>query len=121
MSKPIYKIVDELPATNMTVRMLQALDWVVPGQWKNVVGFENTVKEVTGESDQAFIQKVGERAIALYNDKSQGYQRALWLVALAAFLPTHPLHLWQPWHPSHLWPRPSPVASRQARCTPRAS
>lgn len=79
MSKPIYKIIDDLPATNMTVRMLQALDWVVPGQWKNVVGFENTIKAVTGETDQVFIQKVGERAIALYNDKSQGYQRALWL------------------------------------------
>jgi len=25
------------------------------------------------------VQKIGERAIALYNDKSQGYQRALWL------------------------------------------
>jgi hypothetical protein len=79
MSKSIYKIVDDLPASNMTVRMLQALDWVVPGQWKNTVGFENTIKVVTGETDQAFIQKVGERAIALYNDKSQGYQRALWL------------------------------------------
>lgn len=79
MSKPIYKIVDDLPATNMTVRMLQALDWVVPGEWKNIVGFENTITAVTGETDQGFIQKVGERAIALYNDKSQGYQRALWL------------------------------------------
>ncbi|WP_425615124.1 hypothetical protein NA78x_005021 [Anatilimnocola sp. NA78] len=79
MSKAIYKIVDDLPATNMTVRMLQALDWVVPGQWHNIVGFENTIKAVTRETDQAFIQKVGERAIALYNDKSQGYQRALWL------------------------------------------
>ena len=79
MSRPIYKVVDDLPASNMTVRLLQALDWVVPGQWKNVVGFENTIKEVTGESDQKVIQQVGERAIALYNDKSQGYQRALWL------------------------------------------
>jgi hypothetical protein len=79
MSKPIYKVIDDLPSINMTVRMLHALDWVVPGQWKNVVGFENTIREVTGETDQQFIQKVGERAIALYNDKSQGYQRALWL------------------------------------------
>lgn len=86
MSKAIYKIVDDLPATNMTVRMLQALDWVVPGQWKNVVGFENTIKEVTGETDQAFIQKVGERAIALYNDKSQGYQRALWMYQTVDFM-----------------------------------
>lgn len=86
MSKPIYKIVDDLPASNMTVRLLQALDWVVPGQWKNVVGFENTIKEVTGESDQMFIQRVGERAIALYNDKSEGYQRALWLYETVDFV-----------------------------------
>ena len=25
------------------------------------------------------IQKIGERAIPLYNDKKQGYQRAVWL------------------------------------------
>ncbi|QDU30491.1 hypothetical protein ETAA8_56310 [Anatilimnocola aggregata] len=79
MSKSIYQIVDDLPKINMTVRMLHALDWVVPGQWQNIVGFENTIKAVTGETDQKLIQKIGERAIALYNDKSQGYQRALWL------------------------------------------
>jgi hypothetical protein len=66
--------------------LLQALDWVVPGQWKNIVGFENTIKAVTGETDQAFIQKVGERAIALYNDPSQGYQRALWLYQTVDFI-----------------------------------
>lgn len=86
MSKPIYKIVDDLPASNMTVRLLQALDWVVPGQWKNVVGFENTIKEVTGQTDQKLIQKIGERAIHLYNDKTQGYQRALWLYQTVDFV-----------------------------------
>lgn len=79
MSKPIYKIVDDLPAKSLTTRMLGALDWVVPGEWQNVVGFENTITHVTGERDQARIQKIGERAIALYNDKTQGYQTALWL------------------------------------------
>jgi hypothetical protein len=79
MSKTIYETVDALPAKNMTTRLLGALDWVVPGEWKNVVGFENTIKAVTGETDQKQIQKIGERAIKLYNDKSQGYQRALWL------------------------------------------
>jgi hypothetical protein len=79
MSKTIYQIVDELPAKNMTTRLLGALDWVVPGEWKNVVGFENTIREVTGEKDEKFIQKTGERAVGLYNDKSQGYQTALWL------------------------------------------
>jgi hypothetical protein len=79
MSKEIYQLVDELPAKNMTTRLLGALDWVVPGEWKNIVGFENTIREVTGEKDEKFIQKIGERAVRLYNDKSQGYQTAMWL------------------------------------------
>lgn len=79
MSKTIYQLVDDLPSKSLTTRMLSALDWVVPGEWKNIVGFDNTIKLVTGESNEARIQKIGERAIALYNDKTQGYQRAVWL------------------------------------------
>ena len=79
MSKSIFKLVDSLPENNLTVKMLKALDFVAPGQWKNLVGFEHTIKSLTGETDQAMIQKIGERAISLYNDKKQGYQRAVWL------------------------------------------
>lgn len=75
----IYKAVDQLPTTNITTRVLHALDFAAPGQWQNLVGFEATIRAVTGETDQALIQKVGERAIALFNDPKQGYQRALWL------------------------------------------
>ncbi|NJN68237.1 MAG: hypothetical protein HC884_16745 [Chloroflexaceae bacterium] len=79
MSRPIFELVDNLPTGNMTVRALQALDMIVPGQWENLVGFEATIKAITGETDQEMIQKIGERAIHLYNDTSQGYQRAMWL------------------------------------------
>ncbi|NER33235.1 MAG: hypothetical protein F6J93_04050 [Oscillatoria sp. SIO1A7] len=79
MSKPIFEIVDSLPEDNMTIKALRALDFVVPGEWENVVGFENTIRFVTGEEDEDLIQQIGERAIELYNDKSEGYQRALWL------------------------------------------
>lgn len=78
-SKPLFTLVDELPAKNMTVRLLNALDWVVPGQWTNLVGFDNTIKAVTGEDDPAMVKKIGERTVQLYNDKTQGYQRAVWL------------------------------------------
>jgi len=78
-AKPIYELVDDLPTSNITTRVLHALDFVAPGQWQNLVGFEATVKAVSGETDQALIQKIGERAIVLYNDKKQGYQRAMWL------------------------------------------
>jgi hypothetical protein len=58
---------------------LKTLDTFVPGQWENLVGFDHTIKTITGETDEAMVQAIGERAIALFNDKSQGYQRALWL------------------------------------------
>jgi hypothetical protein len=41
--------------------------------------FENTIKTLTGETDSKMVQKIGDRAIKLYNDKTQGYQRGLWL------------------------------------------
>jgi hypothetical protein len=79
MSKPIYDLVNELPTNNITIMVLRSLDFVVPGQWENVVGFENTIRKVTGETDEAMIQQIGDRAVRLFNDKSQGYQTALWL------------------------------------------
>ncbi|MEM1240107.1 MAG: hypothetical protein AAGI45_09735 [Cyanobacteria bacterium P01_H01_bin.26] len=79
MSKPIYELVNELPQKNLTVFVLRSLDRVLPGEWENLVGFENTIRQVTGESDAALVEQIGARAIQLYNDKSEGYQRALWL------------------------------------------
>lgn len=79
MSKPVYELVDQLPTGGITVMALKSLDFVIPGQWQNLVGFDNTIRAVTGETDEGLIQQIGERAVTLYNDKSQGYQRALWL------------------------------------------
>ncbi|MDJ0798081.1 MAG: hypothetical protein QNJ51_14890 [Calothrix sp. MO_167.B12] len=79
MSKAIFELVDELPTSGLTISMLNALDFVAPGEWENVVGFVNTIQHVTGETDDDLIQEIGERAIYLYNDRSQGYQRAMWL------------------------------------------
>ena len=79
MNKPIYKLVDELPTKNITIMVLKSLDFVVPGEWHNLVGFDNTIREVTGETDEELIQQIGDRAVWLYNDKSQGYQRSMWL------------------------------------------
>ncbi|MGB5962763.1 MAG: hypothetical protein WBG73_19150 [Coleofasciculaceae cyanobacterium] len=79
MSKSIFQMVDELPTKNLTTMALRSLDFVVPGQWNNLVGFENTIRDVTGETDESIIQQIGDRAVYLYNDRSQGYQRAMWL------------------------------------------
>ncbi|MEM1366688.1 MAG: hypothetical protein AAGG02_01480 [Cyanobacteria bacterium P01_H01_bin.15] len=77
--KVIFELVDQLPTNNLTIRALKTLDRVIPGEWENTVGFDNTIRVVTGESDPALIQAIGERAVVLFNDKSQGYQNALWL------------------------------------------
>lgn len=79
MSKKIYELVDELPKGGLTIMALKSLDKFVPGQWDNLVGFDNTIKAVTGETDPAMVQAIGERAVTLFNDKREGYQRALWL------------------------------------------
>ncbi|MGV0023592.1 hypothetical protein [Phormidesmis priestleyi] len=79
MSKPIFELVDELPTGGTTVTALNSLDFVIPGQWQNLTGFTNTIRAVTGETDDAMIQAIGDRAVYLYNDESQGYQRAMWL------------------------------------------
>ena len=43
MSKSIFELVDELPTGGLTVMSLNALDFVIPGQWQNTVGFDNTI------------------------------------------------------------------------------
>lgn len=76
---PIVKMVDNLATGDVTVRMLQALDWVVPGEWQPVKGFDAMIQHVTRENDPNLIAQVRQQAINLYNDKTQGYQRAIWL------------------------------------------
>jgi len=79
MSKAIFELVDNLPQNNITTMVLKSLDFVIPGQWQNVTNFEEMIKEVSGETDEQIVQKIGDRAVWLFNDKTQGYQNALWL------------------------------------------
>ncbi|TAD80352.1 MAG: hypothetical protein EA001_00725 [Oscillatoriales cyanobacterium] len=79
MGKSIVQLVDELPSSGMTISVLNALDFVVPGEWDNLVGFDRTIKTVTGEDDPGLISQIKDRAIELYNDSGEGYQRAIWL------------------------------------------
>lgn len=78
-TKPIDDLVDNLPTSNMTVYMLRALDSVVPGEWQNLVGFKDTIRAVTGETDKKTVKKIRDRALELYEDPAQGYQRAMWI------------------------------------------
>src|SRR4051794_1924391 len=82
MSQSIVDLVNHLPSRGVTVYVLQALDFVVPGEWQNVVNFEELVKQVTKESDPKVIQSVINRANVLYNDPKERYQRAMWFYGL---------------------------------------
>lgn len=77
MAEALNTLLEGLPQSSLTTRLLDGLDYVVPGEWRNITVFEEMIKDVTGETDQALIQQVGERAMALYNDPAQGYNRAV--------------------------------------------
>lgn len=76
---PIYQLMDSLPVDSINVRALKALDFVAPGQWQNIVGFDNMITYVTGETDPTLMYQIRQRAEELYNDPSQGYQRGMWV------------------------------------------
>jgi hypothetical protein len=77
MDKSIIQLVDELSTDNITVKVLKALDFVAPGEWNNLVGFDNSIRTITGETDAKAIQKIRDRAVALYHDPQHGYQTAI--------------------------------------------
>ena len=73
----IHEVLEALPSSSMTTRILSMLDTFVPGEWKNITRFDEMVRDVTGETDDVLVQQVGERAIALYANADHGYQRAV--------------------------------------------
>jgi hypothetical protein len=75
----IISYADALPTSGVTISALRALDWVAPGQWENTVGFDNMLQAYTGESDWSLLEQVKARAVELFDDTSQGYQRGLWI------------------------------------------
>lgn len=77
MSQSLHQIVENLDDSGLTVTLLGTLDYIVPGEWKNVTNFEEMIRVVTEEDDQELIQQVGERALELYADPEEGYQRAV--------------------------------------------
>lgn len=77
MTEALHTVLEALPQSSLTTHILGALDYLVPGEWTNITVFEDLIRDVTGESDQGIIQQVGERALALYADESNGYERAV--------------------------------------------
>lgn len=72
----IDSLVNKLPQKNITVQALKALDFVAPGEWKNITDFDQLVREVTRDSDEAFLADVRKKAVEIYDDKKRGYRDA---------------------------------------------
>jgi hypothetical protein len=77
MTESIHLVLENLPQSSLTTHMLGALDYIVPGEWQNITVFQDMIVSVTGDPDEGLIQQVGERAIQLWFDENQGYQRAV--------------------------------------------
>jgi hypothetical protein len=80
--KPLYKELEELPDSGLTVTVLNALDWIVPGEWENVTSFEEMITKTTDEDDEDVVQAIGEKAMELYSDSNEGYQRAVQIFSM---------------------------------------
>lgn len=79
MGQSIVQLVDQLPSDNITVKVLKAIDYIAPTQWNNWVGFDQTIQKLTGETEPQIIQRIRERAVALYHDPKFGYESAVQL------------------------------------------
>lgn len=79
MSTSIIELVDNLPTDNITVKVLKSLDFIVPGKWENLVGFDHAISAITGVTTTPEIREIRARALELYNEPKNGYQTAIWL------------------------------------------
>jgi hypothetical protein len=76
-SENIAQSVDNLPESNVTTMLLQGLDFVVPGEWRNTRSFDALIGEVTGSTDPAAVAAIRQRALQLYADPANNYQKAV--------------------------------------------
>ena len=61
MATPIEAL-EALPETGLTISALEALDFVVPGEWQNVRSFDALIAEVTGIDKPGVVAAVRRRA-----------------------------------------------------------
>ena len=79
MSVNIQEALSALPTSGVTVSLLEALDSIVPGEWENTTNFEEMIPLVIGLQQPGIIADVHARALALSQDDSKQYDKALWL------------------------------------------
>lgn len=82
MSKRIHVRLHELPERSVTTLALNALDFIVPGEWKNVNDFREMIAVTTGVTDQEDQNEIARKAIGYYDSDDEHYQTAMRLFEL---------------------------------------
>ncbi|MBX2801784.1 MAG: hypothetical protein KTR31_29160 [Myxococcales bacterium] len=73
----LHETLSALPEGNLTVRMLKLVGQIADEDWTNVTDLAVMIRTVTGEDDESYLQEIGERAVALFADPEERYQRAI--------------------------------------------
>lgn len=73
----LHQTLSALPAQNLTVRLLKLTSQWVDDEWENVTDLATLIRKVTGETKESDLQAIGERAMRLYADPNEHYQRAV--------------------------------------------
>ncbi|MEL6181586.1 MAG: hypothetical protein AAFS10_21690, partial [Myxococcota bacterium] len=77
MSRSIKAALEKLPKSGVTVTVLSTLDYVVPGEWKNITDWETMITEVTGVTDPVQVARIGQKAEELFQSSETYYSTAL--------------------------------------------
>ena len=77
MSRSIKSALEALPESGVTITVLNTLDYVVPGEWKNITDWETMITETTGVTDPVTVARIGQRAEALFQSDETNYSKAL--------------------------------------------
>lgn len=78
MGERLDERVNGLSESGITVTVLEALDFVVPGEWSNTTSFFQLIGQTTGETAPQVLAQIHEKALALESNDTK-YSRALWV------------------------------------------
>lgn len=73
----LHQTLSALPKGNLTVQLLKLTARFVDDEWENTTDLAVMIRKVTGETRESDLQEIGERAVRLFADPNERYQRAL--------------------------------------------
>lgn len=73
----LHETLAALPQDNLTARLLKLTSRVADEGWENINDLAQMIRVVTGEDQESYLQEIGERAVQLFADPQERYQRAI--------------------------------------------